>query len=73
MNPYALEAIVDQKIAEDREWAARYRFIAEAQRARRETGQPAGSPLAGLLRTFASALRFSQPVQPTTAQEPQAE
>lgn len=45
MNPYSLEAIVDRKTAEDRAWAARSRFAVEANQARRETPQPAESPL----------------------------
>ena len=73
MNFHALSMMADQKIAEDREWAARCRLASEADRARREARQPAGSPLAGLLRTLASALGFSRPVLPVTVQEPRAE
>ncbi|HEV2358362.1 MAG TPA: hypothetical protein VGZ23_12255 [bacterium] len=39
-----LKAIGDQKIVEDREWAARYRLALEADRARREARQPDRSP-----------------------------
>ena len=73
MNFHALRMMADRKIAEDREWAARCRLASEADRARREARHPAGSPLAGLLRTLASALGFSRPVLPVTVQEPRAE
>ena len=53
MDPYSLKAIADQKIAEDRQAAARYWLAVKADRARREARQPAGSPLAGLLRALA--------------------
>ena len=64
MNFHALRMIADQKMAEDRKWAARCRLIVEADRARREARQPAGSPLARLLRSLASAAWFRGPVQP---------
>ena len=64
MNVHALRMMADQKIAEDREWAARCRLAVEADRVRREARQPAGSPLAGLFRTLASALGFGRPVLP---------
>ena len=64
MNFHALRMMADQKIAEDREWAARCRLAVEADRVRREARQPAGSPLAGLFRTLASALGFGRPVLP---------
>ena len=64
MNFHALRMMADQKIAEDRKWAARCRLIVEADRARREARQPAGSPLARLLRYLASAARFRGPMQP---------
>lgn len=73
MNPHALQVIIDRKIAEDREWAARCRLAVEADRARREARRPAGSPLAGLLRVLAIALRFSRPVLTAIVQEPRAE
>lgn len=67
MDPYSLKAIGDRKIAEDREWAARYRLAVEADRARREARQPVGSPLTGLLRTFASVLgSFRRALQPAS-------
>jgi hypothetical protein len=62
MNFHALRMIADEKIAEDRKWAARCRLIVEADRARREAQHSAGSPLAGLLRALASAARFRRPV-----------
>lgn len=61
MDPYSLKAIGDRKIADDREWAARYQLAVEADRGRREGRQLAGSLLAGLLRTLASALAFQPP------------
>ncbi len=64
MDPYSLKAIADQKIAEDREWAARSRLAVEADRARREALQPVGSLLAGLLRTLTGAFGLSRPVLP---------
>jgi len=70
MNFHALSMMADQKIAEDREWAARCRLAVEADRVRREARQPAGSPLAGLFRTLASALGFGRPVLPVIIQEP---
>jgi hypothetical protein len=67
MNSHVLRMIADQKIAEDRKWAARCRLIVEADRARREARQPAGSPLAGLLQRLAGAVRFRRPVLTTSA------
>ena len=73
MNFHALRMIADEKIAEDRKWAARCRLIVEADRARREARQYAASPLAGLLRTLAAALGVSRPMLPAIGQEPRAE
>jgi hypothetical protein len=70
MNFHALRMIADQKIAEDRKWAARCRLIAEADRARHEARQPTGSPPAGLFRVLTSAFRFSRHALPMVAQEP---
>jgi hypothetical protein len=67
MNFYALRMIAGQRMAEDRKWAAGCRLAAEADRARREARQPAGSPLAGLLRALAGAVRFRRPVLTTSA------
>ena len=66
MDPYSLKVIGDRKIAEDREWAARYRLAVEADRARREVRQPvtAGLLLAGLFRMLASAPGFGSPLPP---------
>ena len=62
MNFHALRMMAHQRMAEDREWAARCRLIAEADRARREARQPAGSQKAGLLQCLAGAVRFRRPV-----------
>src|SRR6516162_1168610 len=64
MNFHVLRMMADQKIAEDRKWAARCRLVVEADRTRREARQHAGSPLAGLLRCLAGAVRFRGAVQP---------
>jgi hypothetical protein len=64
MNFSAIGMMADQRMAEDRKWAARCRLAAEADPARREARQAAGSPLAGLLRYLASAARFRGPMQP---------
>ncbi len=42
MDPYSLKAIADQKIAEDREWAARSRLAVEADRPGARLGSPSG-------------------------------
>ena len=73
MDFYAMRMMADQKIAEDREWAARCRLAEEAERTRPEARQPGGSPLAGMLRVLASALGFSRPVLPAVAHEPRSE
>ena len=69
MNHYCLKVIADGKIEEERRLAAYYGLAVEADRARREAGRPAGSWLAGLLRTLASAVPLSRPVfqPPATA------
>jgi hypothetical protein len=73
MNFHALRMIADQKIAEDRKWAARCRLVAEADRAMRKAQQPAGSPLAWLFRMLASVLGSRRPVLPAVAHEPRAQ
>jgi len=70
MDPYSLKLIGDWKIAEDREWAARYRLAVEADRARRQTRLPARPLLATLLRILANVLGVSRwPAPPTIIQE----
>jgi hypothetical protein len=63
MDPLFAKVIAERKIAEDRAWAAGYGLALEADRARREARQPAGPPLAGLLRRLARVARFGGPAQ----------
>jgi hypothetical protein len=67
MNFSAIRMLADQRMAEDRKWAARCRLAAEADRVRREARHSARSPLAGLLRYLACAVRFRRPVLSTSA------
>ncbi len=52
-----------EKIAEERETAARCRLSVKPEGARREARGSAESPRAGLLRTLARAIGFGRPVQ----------
>jgi hypothetical protein len=67
MNFHAMRMMANQRMAEDRKWAARCRLAGEADRARREAQHSAGSPLAGLLRCLAGAARFRRPVLTASA------
>ena len=66
MDPYSLKVIGDRKIAEDREWAARYRLAVEADRTRRKVRQSvtARSLLVGMFQMLASAPAFGSPLPP---------